>query len=149
MAVIFAILEWHHFINFESGSLTPTSVAIILPLGSLAAQRLALAGQHASSSDITSYPSSSGAAVYHGRYKSTRGSGSGSRTPLKAGSLFSTTTNGSTAAGNNNNNNNSSSSTARDILDPIDLELRQIDGYLQPKDALTRAEAGESGQFHK
>ncbi|EGR47492.1 mating type pheromone G-protein coupled receptor, partial [Trichoderma reesei QM6a] len=39
--VVFAILEWHHFINFEAGSLTPTSIAIILPLSSLAAQRIA------------------------------------------------------------------------------------------------------------
>ncbi|PTB73647.1 hypothetical protein M440DRAFT_29766, partial [Trichoderma longibrachiatum ATCC 18648] len=48
--VIFAILEWHHFINFESGSLTPTSIAIILPLSSLAAQRIATSPSSSSSS---------------------------------------------------------------------------------------------------
>ncbi|KAM0666939.1 hypothetical protein ACQRIT_005638 [Beauveria bassiana] len=37
---IFAGLEWAKFTNFESGSLTLTSVIIILPLGTLAAQRI-------------------------------------------------------------------------------------------------------------
>ena len=41
MKVIFAGLEWCHFANFESGSLTLTSVVLILPLGTLAAQRMA------------------------------------------------------------------------------------------------------------
>ncbi|CEI66586.1 hypothetical protein FVEN_g10214 [Fusarium venenatum] len=39
--VIFASLEWAHFVDFESASLTLTSVAVILPLGTLAAQRIA------------------------------------------------------------------------------------------------------------
>ncbi|KAF5027479.1 hypothetical protein F66182_404 [Fusarium sp. NRRL 66182] len=39
--VTFAALEWAHFIGFEAASLTLTSVAIILPLGTLAAQRIA------------------------------------------------------------------------------------------------------------
>ncbi|KAG5979074.1 hypothetical protein E4U55_005599 [Claviceps digitariae] len=38
--VIFAALEWAHFPNFESASLTHTSVALILPLGTLAAQQI-------------------------------------------------------------------------------------------------------------
>ncbi|QPG98225.1 hypothetical protein C2857_007390 [Epichloe festucae Fl1] len=38
--VIFAGLEWGHFPNFEAASLTHTSVAIILPLGTLAAQQI-------------------------------------------------------------------------------------------------------------
>ena len=38
---MFAGLEWGSFTNFESSSLTLTSVVLILPLGSLAAQRLA------------------------------------------------------------------------------------------------------------
>ncbi|KAH6605573.1 pheromone receptor 2 [Trichoderma cornu-damae] len=148
--VIFAILEWHHFINFESGSLTPTSVAIALPLGSLAAQRLAQANQSASS-DLSSYPSSSAgaAAAYHRHYKNARDSGS--RTPLKAASLFSTTTNSSTAAGRPHALAAEASATpspARDVIDPIDLELRQIDGYLQPKEMRAKAESSES-QFHK
>lgn len=39
--VVFAGLEWGRFQNFEAASLTPTSVAVILPLGTLAAQRVA------------------------------------------------------------------------------------------------------------
>ncbi|RDA84733.1 hypothetical protein CP532_5228 [Ophiocordyceps camponoti-leonardi (nom. inval.)] len=38
--VIFAGLEWGHFRNFEPAFLTNSSVAIILPLGTLAAQRM-------------------------------------------------------------------------------------------------------------
>ncbi|TWU71960.1 hypothetical protein ED733_001358 [Metarhizium rileyi] len=41
--VIFAALEWGHFQNFEAASLTQTSVAIILPLGTLAAQQISSA----------------------------------------------------------------------------------------------------------
>lgn len=40
LSVIFAGLEFGHFANFESASLTLTSVALILPLGTLAAQRV-------------------------------------------------------------------------------------------------------------
>ncbi|KAH8887848.1 hypothetical protein GQ53DRAFT_725580 [Thozetella sp. PMI_491] len=42
--VLFAGLEWGTFVNFESGSLTHTSVFIVLPLGSLVAQRIANPG---------------------------------------------------------------------------------------------------------
>ncbi|EFY91582.1 pheromone receptor [Metarhizium acridum CQMa 102] len=42
--VVFAALEWGHFQNFEAASLTQTSVAIILPLGTLAAQRMTTGG---------------------------------------------------------------------------------------------------------
>ncbi|KAL7792590.1 fungal pheromone mating factor STE2 GPCR domain-containing protein [Trichoderma ceciliae] len=144
--VVFAILEWHHFINFEAGSLTPTSVAIILPLGSLAAQRMVLSNQNGPS-NLSSNPSSAGAA-YHGRYKNARGSGS--RTPLKAGSLFSTTTNNSTAGGRSHlTTENTTLSPVRDIIDPIDLELRQIDGYLQPKETRVKAEESSESQLHK
>ncbi|KAI5458873.1 fungal pheromone mating factor STE2 GPCR-domain-containing protein [Mariannaea sp. PMI_226] len=52
--VIFAGLEWAHFTNFESASLTLTSVAIILPLGTLTAQRFAHSANHF-------YPTSSSA----------------------------------------------------------------------------------------
>ena len=41
IAVIFAGLEWAQFTNFESASLTQTSVIVALPLGTLVAQRLA------------------------------------------------------------------------------------------------------------
>ena len=38
--VVFAGLEWGSFTNFEAGSWTLTSVAIILPMGAMAAQRV-------------------------------------------------------------------------------------------------------------
>ncbi|KAG5965110.1 hypothetical protein E4U58_002957 [Claviceps cyperi] len=41
--VIFAGLEWAHFPNFESASLTHASVALILPLGTLVAQQVSQA----------------------------------------------------------------------------------------------------------
>ncbi|PTB68368.1 hypothetical protein BBK36DRAFT_1115433 [Trichoderma citrinoviride] len=147
--VIFAILEWHHFINFESGSLTPTSIAIILPLASLAAQRIATS----SASKHHNHPSSSSA-----RYKASRDSAS--RTPLNAkpGSLFTTTTCNSTASSSAAQRTRSvdasgmlaaAAGPARggDFIDPIDLELRQIDGYAQPNEVHFQQDEGQ--QFHK
>lgn len=40
-------MEWGHFQRFESASLVYTSVVIILPLGTLVAQRVALNGTRA------------------------------------------------------------------------------------------------------
>lgn len=37
---MFAALEWCHWSNFESGSLTYTSVVVFLPLGTLIASRI-------------------------------------------------------------------------------------------------------------
>ncbi|KAL7929544.1 fungal pheromone mating factor STE2 GPCR domain-containing protein [Trichoderma chlorosporum] len=136
--VIFAILEWHNFINFESGSLTPTSIAIILPLASLAAQRVSQSTPVISADP--SYPSSSG----HAHYRPTPDS---SRTPLKPGSLFSTSTNNSSAP-RSQFADVTVLAPVRDILDPIDLELRQIDGYMQPKETCIREET-EEDQLHK
>ncbi|KAM0465936.1 hypothetical protein ACHAPV_000885 [Trichoderma viride] len=140
--VIFAFIEFRPILNFESSSLTPASITLILPLGSLVAQRLAQTNQNAVPS-ISGYPSSAGA----GGYKNNRGSGS--HTPLKAGSLFATSTNNSTsAARSHSNSRNTATVSARDIVDPIELELRQIDGYLQPQETHISAELGGS-QSHK
>ncbi|KAL2129963.1 hypothetical protein VTI74DRAFT_7068 [Chaetomium olivicolor] len=38
---LFSVLEWAHFTHFEVASLTQTSVVLVLPLGTLVAQRLA------------------------------------------------------------------------------------------------------------
>ncbi|UPL04202.1 hypothetical protein LCI18_015136 [Fusarium solani-melongenae] len=80
--VIFAGLEWGHWINFESASLTLTSVAIILPMGTLAAQRMAQNGSNFSCS------SAGDSSVRYNPSFSGRGAGS-SMAPLK-GSSFST-----------------------------------------------------------
>ncbi|KAL7805408.1 pheromone receptor 2 [Trichoderma aethiopicum] len=145
--VIFAILEWHHFINFESGSLTPTSIAIILPLSSLAAQRIAASPssssyQHHNNNNNNNHNNPSA------RYKA---SSSSSRTPLKTGSLFSTTTTCTSNA--------SSSADAApplqhargggDFIDPIDLELRQIDGYAPPRHGHHHIQQGQGEQFRE
>lgn len=128
--------------NFESSSLTPASITLILPLGSLVAQRLAQTNQNAVPS-LSGYPSSSSG----GGYKNNRGSGS--QTPLKAGSLFATSTNNSTsAARSHSTSRNTTTVSARDIVDPIELELRQIDGYLQPQETHVSAELGGS-ESHK
>ncbi|KHN95175.1 pheromone receptor [Metarhizium album ARSEF 1941] len=42
--VVFAALEWGRFQNFEAASLTQTSVAVVLPLGTLAAQQITAGG---------------------------------------------------------------------------------------------------------
>nr|AEU12194.1 pheromone receptor 2 [Trichoderma reesei] len=171
--VIFAVLEWHHFINFEAGSLTPTSIAIILPLSSLAAQRIANTSSSYSyqqnNHNHNHHPSSSSSSSAAARYKASSRHSS-SRHPLnpKTGSLFSTTTCNSTTT------TTSSSAAAQrthsvdhastipsaaqhparggaargsDFLDPIELELRQIDGYAQPREILTQQGQGE--QFHE
>ncbi|KAL7815261.1 fungal pheromone mating factor STE2 GPCR domain-containing protein [Trichoderma gracile] len=157
--VIFAILEWHHFINFESGSLTPTSIAIILPLSSLAAQRIATSPSSSRYQQNNHHHASSSSSSSSARYKASRDSSS--RTPLnaKSGSLFSTTTcnshtSASSAAAQRTHSMDTSgilttaAQPARgDFIDPIDLELRQIDGYAQPRDA--HFQQGQGEQFHK
>ncbi|KAL6890383.1 putative mating type pheromone G-protein coupled receptor [Trichoderma evansii] len=140
--VIFAAIEFRPILNFESSSLTPASITLLLPLGSLVAQRLAQTDQNASPS-LSSYPSSSGA----GCYKNNRSSGS--TTPLKSGSLFATLTNNSISATRSlSTSQNTTVVSARDIVDPIELELRQIDGYLQPQETHVSAELSRS-QSHK
>ncbi|GFP54483.1 hypothetical protein ACSS6W_002288 [Trichoderma asperelloides] len=140
--VIFAFIEFRPTVNFESSSLTPASIALILPLGSLVAQRLAQTNQNASP-NLFSYPSSSGA----GGYKNNRSSGS--TTPLKPGSLFATSTNNSISATRSKSSSQTiTAAPVRDIVDPIELELRQIDGYLQPHETHVSAELGGS-QSHK
>ncbi|KAH6897499.1 fungal pheromone mating factor STE2 GPCR-domain-containing protein [Thelonectria olida] len=79
--VIFAGLEWAHFTNFESASLTLTSVAIILPLGTLAAQRIA------HSTNLSNPTGSSSCS----RYGTHPGTGSSMR-PLKPSSIATGTT---------------------------------------------------------
>ncbi|KAJ4325779.1 pheromone alpha factor receptor [Fusarium piperis] len=117
--VVFAGLEWGHWLNFESASLTLTSVAIILPMGTLAAQRMASSGSNFSCS------SGGDSSV---RYNpSFSGRGAGSMAPLKAAS-FSTHHTATTVertpavfarceAG----------MSSRDRMNPIDLELGKYD----------------------
>ncbi|KAH7259991.1 hypothetical protein MRS44_008632 [Fusarium solani] len=118
--VIFAGLEWGHWINFESASLTLTSVAIILPMGTLTAQRMAQNGSN------FSYSSAGDSSVRYNASFSGRGAGS-SMVPLKASS-FSTHRTATTVerapavfarceAG----------MSSRDRMNPVDLELGKYD----------------------
>ncbi|PNY24076.1 Uncharacterized protein TCAP_05984 [Tolypocladium capitatum] len=57
--VVFAGLEWGTFQNFEAGSLTLTSVALILPLGTMAAQQISLRNASpGNSNNLAYYPNS-------------------------------------------------------------------------------------------
>ncbi|POR38857.1 Uncharacterized protein TPAR_00951 [Tolypocladium paradoxum] len=129
--VVFAGLEWGNFQNFESASLTLTSVALILPLGTMAAQQISL--RNASSSDnhrLAYYP----------------GSGSGSSGARNAGSATTNTTSSalpafkipsmSTSCGSSPATRRGSllsrceraaKGPAAPAVDHFDLELRHID----------------------
>lgn len=80
--VIFTGFEWAHFATFESASLVLTSVAIILPLGTLAAQRIAVSNTFAnatgSSFDTANFGTNTG--------------GSSSTRPFKSSSIATGTT---------------------------------------------------------
>lgn len=113
-------MEWGHWINFESASLTLTSVAIILPMGTLTAQRMAQNGSN------FSYSSAGDSSVRYNASFSGRGAGS-SMVPLKASS-FSTHRTATTVerapavfarceAG----------MSSRDRMNPVDLELGKYD----------------------
>ncbi|KAG5991001.1 hypothetical protein E4U43_004137 [Claviceps pusilla] len=145
--VIFAALEWAHFPNFESASLTHTSVALILPLGTLAAQQIT----HGST---LAYLSPAASANPHGRSNNSSNSNSNSNSnfvgtekfhnhttavatspPLpphgKFASVSTTCGSGSPTCLLTSSSSASSSShvsgAKKQRLDHFDLELRQID----------------------
>ncbi|KAG6193744.1 hypothetical protein E4U10_003536 [Claviceps purpurea] len=67
--VIFAGLEWAHFPNFESASLTHTSVALILPLGTLVAQQVSQAsGNNNNNNNNLSYLSTTNPGHSHSHH---------------------------------------------------------------------------------
>ncbi|KAF4450643.1 pheromone alpha factor receptor [Fusarium austroafricanum] len=113
--VIFASMEFAHFMMFESASLTLTSVAVILPLGTLAAQRIA-------SSNANSAPSSgassgvrygvSGPSSFMGFKAPSFSTGGRSVTDRPHVSVYARC-----EAGN----------SSRDHINPVDVELGKID----------------------
>ncbi|KJZ77401.1 hypothetical protein HIM_03125 [Hirsutella minnesotensis 3608] len=133
--VIFSGLEWRQFNNFEASSLTTTSVAIILPLGTLAAQRMT-SKPTTTANNLVYVPNSNDTGSNgHTRHGFGKGNSSFS-SPAKSSSL--STSFGSTSA----NQSTLVSQGERDLTatdptpsqrvgsaaeDPIDLELRQID----------------------
>ncbi|KAG6231142.1 hypothetical protein E4U26_007177 [Claviceps purpurea] len=66
--VIFAGLEWAHFPNFESASLTHTSVALILPLGTLVAQQVSQASGNNNNNNNLSYLSTTNPGHSHSHH---------------------------------------------------------------------------------
>ncbi|KAF9882416.1 hypothetical protein CkaCkLH20_00452 [Colletotrichum karsti] len=110
---VFASLEWGHWTNFESASVTYTSVVVFLPLGTLVASRI-------SGNTSQAEAQRSGCTFC-------------SSTPLKMGStsgLFNAY--GSTQRGIVTSHVESASSHSHcrnrtDSVDPIDLELRRIE----------------------
>ncbi|KAK7402504.1 pheromone alpha factor receptor [Neonectria punicea] len=115
--VIFGGLEWGHFTNFESASLTLTSVVIILPLGTLAAQRMA-------QTTNLSYPSVDSS----GRYPTAPGTGSSAQ-PFKTSS-FSTNRTGNTAPGSVLSRCEAGMAS-HDRRDSVGMELRKLSEGLE------------------
>ncbi|KAG6053717.1 hypothetical protein E4U17_004411 [Claviceps sp. LM77 group G4] len=152
--VIFAGLEWAHFPNFESASLTHTSVALILPLGTLVAQQVS---QASGNNNLSYLSTTTPAHSHHTRASNTTrekpphhdlshsmsmpchiasvsttcgsGSGSGSGSPtrlLSSSSLFKRGPN-STMGKSMSMDRSSDSCKGAQRLDHFDLELRRID----------------------
>ncbi|KAG5920721.1 hypothetical protein E4U53_003882 [Claviceps sorghi] len=122
--VIFAALEWAHFPNFESASLTQTSVVLILPLGTLVAQQITQGRTLGFLSPAASdFPEGTNA-----RSEKSRAGMATSPPGTKFASVSTTCGSGSPT-----DVLSSSSSSSRGLavkkqrLDPFDLELRQID----------------------
>ncbi|RBR12428.1 hypothetical protein FVER53590_09280 [Fusarium verticillioides] len=114
--VIFASLEWAHFVDFEAASLTLTSVAVILPLGTLAAQRIAASNANSANS------SGASSGIRYGV------SGPSSFTGFKAPS-FSTNRSGATDRPHVSVYARCEAGTSsRDHINSEDVELGKMDG---------------------
>ncbi len=100
--MLFAGLEWGAFHNFESGSLTSTSVIIILPLGTLVAQRIATAGTLASNGASRRTDTSESKKRFLGNWS------------------------------HHSNGTAHVTSLPKEKVDPVDLELQRIDASDEP-----------------
>ncbi|KOS19936.1 hypothetical protein ESCO_005739 [Escovopsis weberi] len=124
--VVFTALQWTHAPNLEAGSFALTSIVLVLPLGSLAASRIA----HAPNIDFN--PSAAGSYNINPAPRK-----------LKSMATATTTTTVASTALTMTNTHSSGTSATRvapcsarrscDILeDPLDVELRHIDEYEHP-----------------
>ncbi|KAJ6784461.1 hypothetical protein PWT90_02879 [Aphanocladium album] len=120
---IFAGLEWAKFTNFEAGSLTLTTVIIILPLGTLTAQRI-------SSSGSQSYLAGSNFRKQHGQDRSGFGASS-HQGILSKPSNATFSSNGTTVTPQISAASRAETSLIDrpERMDPIDLELSRIDAF--------------------
>lgn len=114
--MVFTGLEWGDWPNFEAASLTLTSVTLILPLGTLAAQRL-------SQSLGLQYENSTGQS-----HTIIADGSSGSHRPLKAISSLTASSRTGTTPQISVSSRCEAMGSQRG-LDPIDVELGQIDAY--------------------
>ncbi|ROT40924.1 pheromone receptor [Sodiomyces alkalinus F11] len=105
--VVFAGLQWGDWTIFQAGSVTYTSVVIFLPLGGLVAQRASFSS---STYELARNDTGTGNSI----------------TPLKFGSHFGTNPTDSTCVPSTVTSR-IEATRSRDIVDPIDLELREID----------------------
>lgn len=112
-AVVFCGLQWGTYTNFEASSLTLTSVVIILPMGTLAAQRIA----HSGGSFI--YSSGAASAADRGFQGSIN-----SRTPLKGS--FSTASRGTGGPQVSLSSRCEAGMSSRDQLHPEDVEMGRV-----------------------
>ncbi|CAI6099608.1 unnamed protein product [Clonostachys chloroleuca] len=129
--VIFSGLEWGHFVNFESASLTLTSVAIILPLGTLAAQRVSQSYGIASAQEGFSY-----------RGDTLLPATSNSTTPLKGFSSFLSSNRTNSTPGVSISSRCEASHPHRERLDPVDVELGRIDSTVHLHKGQVRIDHG-------
>lgn len=131
MQVIFAGLEWSHFTNFESGSLTLTSVVLILPLGTLAAQRMA---------NVSTFALSSGDSNIH--YNGLRTNTTTSMKPIKTTSFGASRA--TTAVNASVFSRCEAGMSSRDRINPIDMEM---DKFHPDIEAGTRQIQVERGMY--
>ena len=118
-AAVFAGLEWAKFTNFEAASLTMTSVIIILPLGTLMAQRI----------------SSQGSQSYLAGSNFRRQNAHGTAQPLNLRNMKKPSD--ATMYSRATDTPQASVASRADVsligrtepMDPIDLELRRIDAF--------------------
>ncbi|KAG5930147.1 hypothetical protein E4U42_002886 [Claviceps africana] len=118
--VTFAALEWAHFPNFESASLTHTSVALILPLGTLAAQQI-------TQGRTLGFLSPGASAPPDARSEKPRSGTDPSPSATKFASVSTTCGSGPPTDVLSSSSSSHGLAARKQRLDPFDLELRQID----------------------
>lgn len=139
--VIFSALEWGYFTNFESASLTLTSVAIFLPIGTLAAQRMTQSSANCSAA------SSNQGGSHNGISWPTWAS---STVPVKSASLTNSSgTGGATPQVSILSRCEGGMSPSRERIDPTDLELMHIDMNHDPAGGRVRVERDLEQHFDR
>ncbi|TQW00129.1 mating-type alpha-pheromone receptor PreB [Cordyceps javanica] len=127
---IFAGLEWGKFTNFEAGSLTVTSVVIIMPLGTLAAQRISAQGSQ-------SYLAGNNFRKQNTQTRSAFGATSPHGNQTKPSSVtFSSHSGPATPEISIGSKAEVSLIDRVERVDPVDLELSRIDAFRESSECL-------------